>query len=178
MSRKLEQLKKEVVDLSEADDWHAARLEWRVVHLLIQDDQTCVCGHRPITNLYRIANVKTGATLFPIGSVCIQHFDNPEMTRTARRLKLGQARKRTRDAEWAEKVAPKGWFGGKRYREIPVAYFKYLATLERPAAHLADMVEYYRSNRPTDAEEGASAFGESGPIVQWLLRTPKRPKKN
>lgn len=76
-----EQLKRTVLSCSKSNVWQEAKNEWHVSgqRLDKSDDDTCVCGYHPITNLYEITNDETGDVLFPIGSVCIKKFESSRM---------------------------------------------------------------------------------------------------
>jgi hypothetical protein len=139
------QLQRVVITHSAANDWMTARGEWVRVGRNTHIGNMCVCGYNPIVHNFYIENGRTGCQLYPIGSVCIEQFDNPELTKECRRLMNEDRRERRRLKKWDETVAPRGWFGGKKYKDMPAAYFKYLATLENPAPHLADMVAYYEA---------------------------------
>ena len=71
----------EIMENSESDLWNTARLEWAVLYM--EEDETlsesCVCGYEGLRYLYTIQNVKTGRTLFPIGSECIKKFESTTM---------------------------------------------------------------------------------------------------
>jgi len=80
-SRYLERLKSEILPYSRADVWDLATKEWEVVRMF--DDETCttecVCGKERLRRVYEITNVFTDHAIQPVGSVCIQHFENDEM---------------------------------------------------------------------------------------------------
>lgn len=69
--------------------WDVARLTWRVTDM--EEDEhaegECVCGQTGLRYLYTIADDRTGAVLYPIGSDCIAHFAIDSMTDEVRRLR-------------------------------------------------------------------------------------------
>lgn len=67
--------------------WDVARLTWRVSDMEEDADGECVCGQTGLRYLYTIADDRTGAVLYPIGSDCIAHFAIDSMTDEARRLR-------------------------------------------------------------------------------------------
>ena len=97
-----------VVAHSEADDFAAACAEWDVTGLEVIDPKAdeggtpgrCVCGHYPILDCYAIRNRLNGSTLYPVGNVCIRHFDRADMTDDADGL-LAVARVREQSARLA-----------------------------------------------------------------------------
>lgn len=74
-------LPKEVVALSCADNFDAARHEWDLVDRDIDPDclQSCVCGKEGLRYLFTICNRETGAELYPIGSSCIELFGRKDL---------------------------------------------------------------------------------------------------
>lgn len=74
-------LPKEVVALSCADDFEAARHEWDLVGRGIDptSSQNCVCGKEGLKYLFTIRNRETGAKLYPIGSSCIELFGRKDL---------------------------------------------------------------------------------------------------
>lgn len=69
--------------------WDVARLTWRVSDMEEDEhaDGECVCGQTGLRYLYTIADDRTGAVLYPIGSDCIAHFAIDSMTDEVRRLR-------------------------------------------------------------------------------------------
>lgn len=66
------------VDLSEGESWAQAKSEWKVLY---EDDaggptETCVCGHEGLRYLNMVGNRITGARLYPVGSSCVERFDD------------------------------------------------------------------------------------------------------
>jgi hypothetical protein len=142
---RFEHLQAQVIARSEADNWLEARREWVVTDHDTSHDEICMCTNTGLVHVFTIRNKLNGNEMRPIGSVCVHHFEMEDMSAEVKRRLAEVERERRRVAKWGETVTPKGWFGGKRYKELPSAYLKYLATLERPAAHLADMLAYARA---------------------------------
>lgn len=70
----------EVINCSKADDWQNAKTEWEIVnYAYVDSDHTCVCGQEGLKHLYTIQNTVTKKILFPIGSVCINKFENKDL---------------------------------------------------------------------------------------------------
>lgn len=78
-----------VLSNSASDVWRTAVREWVVSS--VEDrgtaDGECVCGKVGLRYLYTISNSQTGRVLHPIGSECIQLFDNEEMDNTTEFLR-------------------------------------------------------------------------------------------
>ncbi|MCC4370546.1 hypothetical protein LMB49_10830 [Limosilactobacillus reuteri] len=76
-----EQLTKTVVAASESDDWMSAKDEWTVIGM--EEDPTqseaCICGQEDLVYLFTIQNQLNGTKLFPIGSRCINQFNNSDL---------------------------------------------------------------------------------------------------
>ena len=81
MPSSFEQLKKVVLEKSCSKNWINAVLEWEIVDA--DEDESCssscACGKEDIRYLYTIKNLKTGETLFPIGSSCIRKFERSDL---------------------------------------------------------------------------------------------------
>lgn len=71
-----------VLNASASNYWDEAVLEWEIVDC--EEDRRCtsfcICGKEHIKYLYTIRNIKTGNILYPIGSSCIQKFEQDELT--------------------------------------------------------------------------------------------------
>ena len=72
-----------VVASSQAHTWSAAVQEWIVTD--VEDDPdhdgVCVCGQTGLGQLFTIKNRVNGAELFPIGSVCVNKFEQADLDR-------------------------------------------------------------------------------------------------
>lgn len=72
-----------VVGSSRAGSWGSAVREWIVTN--VEDDPhqqgVCVCGQTGLGQLFTIKNKLNGAELFPIGSVCVNKFEQEDLNR-------------------------------------------------------------------------------------------------
>ncbi|MGN7222914.1 hypothetical protein ACTHQN_08625 [Curtobacterium flaccumfaciens] len=88
-SHNFQSLRAAVIAGSRADTWAAAVEEWEVAGL--EEDPTstgiCVCGNTGLRYLYTIRNPGTGHELAPIGSVCVEYFEVPELTESVSALR-------------------------------------------------------------------------------------------
>lgn len=68
------QLKSAILGLSRAQNWEAAKSEWRLIDVSEADEaETCLCGHHPIFELCSIKNGVTGSVT-TVGNVCVKRF--------------------------------------------------------------------------------------------------------
>ncbi|GIT81872.1 hypothetical protein LLS1_35410 [Leifsonia sp. LS1] len=72
-----------VVGHSRAETWGAARREWVVVGVVGDPNSSgvCVCGHTDLRWLFTIRNTHNASELEPIGSVCVNHFEQEDLDR-------------------------------------------------------------------------------------------------
>lgn len=97
MVAQFERLQERVINSSVSDKWFEAKSEWVVVGL--EEDETvsseCVCGQENLRYLYTIKNIRNDNTLFPIGSHCINQFEedalDAEVTTYRKLFELVQA---------------------------------------------------------------------------------------
>ena len=72
---------KSVLEASTTDKWEIAVREWDIVDC--QEDEKhlseCVCGKENLRYLFTIRNRKTGISLYPIGSTCIEKFGRDDL---------------------------------------------------------------------------------------------------
>ena len=68
--------------------WELARLQWAVTGVDEDPDASgvCVCGQVGLRWFYEITNTVTGAALLPIGSDCIERFEDEALASGAREL--------------------------------------------------------------------------------------------
>lgn len=67
-------LKKNILSLSEASEWEAARKEWHLVDVIqSQEPETCLCGHYPIIEICTIHNKITRKNA-DVGNICVKKF--------------------------------------------------------------------------------------------------------
>tara|TARA_R110000824_G_C15136486_1_gene669570 strand:- start:315 stop:926 length:612 start_codon:yes stop_codon:yes gene_type:complete len=67
---------KRILELSEADIWEEAKLEWKLVRIDFarkEEGESCLCGKTPICELCRITNSLNGNST-QVGNVCINKF--------------------------------------------------------------------------------------------------------
>ena len=86
---KFRTLSREIIALSQANNWDEARLEWKVDRIEIADDpHTCLCTHWPILELCFLSNDVTGNRTM-VGNVCVKKFlglDSDAMFAAVRRI--------------------------------------------------------------------------------------------
>jgi len=67
---------KRILELSEADIWEEAKLEWKLVRIDFarkEEWESCLCGKTPICELCRITNSLNGNST-QVGNICINKF--------------------------------------------------------------------------------------------------------
>lgn len=67
---------KRILELSEADIWEEAKLEWKLVRIDFarkEEGESCLCGKTPICELCQITNSINGNST-QVGNVCIDKF--------------------------------------------------------------------------------------------------------
>ena len=66
-----------IVELSEANSWNAAKLEWKLDSIWFvqegDEPETCLCGHYPIIEVCVIQNRENG-NVTEVGNVCVNKF--------------------------------------------------------------------------------------------------------
>jgi hypothetical protein len=137
LKKKFTQLVREVLPLSTSDDWNIARKEWEIIWKevwSVDDGITCVCGYVGLVYVYKLRNVLNGNILYPIGSVCIEHFKNDTMDQVVK--DVTKIHRREKD------IVPGGRFKDKRYIDVPAWYFEFLKGKVRTRP-FRRMVSYY-----------------------------------
>lgn len=126
VSQKFLILKKIVIEKSEADDWELAKKEWYVFDYEKNNKikGTCKCTQEDLVHQYRIKNYKNSKELFPIGSRCINHFQEAEMEEQMKRL--------DKIERMGERELRYGKYKGKMFKEVPKDYIDFL----RKCSHL------------------------------------------
>ena len=67
-------LKKNILLLSDASEWEAARKEWHLVDVIESEEpETCLCGHYPIIEICTIRNTIT-KNCADVGNRCVKKF--------------------------------------------------------------------------------------------------------
>lgn len=76
MSKNQFKLTKEIINLSNNNNWEQAKSEWKLNYIERSEEPlTCLCGHYPINELcYMINSVNNNETI--IGNVCVTKFLN------------------------------------------------------------------------------------------------------
>lgn len=68
------QLRREIIDRSEAAEWEAARKEWGLAEIYFAEEpETCLCGHHPIIELCVLRNHRN-MQLATVGNCCVKRF--------------------------------------------------------------------------------------------------------
>jgi len=64
----------EIINLSDANTWDKAKLEWHLEEVYRQDKpDTCLCGHFPINEICVLHNRVNGSRT-EVGNVCVKKF--------------------------------------------------------------------------------------------------------
>ena len=126
-----ELLKETVIELSIADNWEEAKMEWTKAELVKIDadrKQSCLCGHKSLKKVFAITrNDGSGIELSPIGSSCIEKFENEELTKSIKRAeKIYKLKKNLKfedlrevmDEEMLEDFYSKGYFKEDKENEF------------------------------------------------------------
>ena len=72
---------KSVLEASTTDKWEIAVREWDIVDCKEDEKHLseCVCGKENLRYLFTIRNRKTGRSLYPIGSTCIEKLGRDDL---------------------------------------------------------------------------------------------------
>ena len=68
-------LKKAVLEISISKEIEIAAAEWYINDRQTKPESTCVCNQEHCKYIYRIKNIHTHETLYPIGSSCMDYFN-------------------------------------------------------------------------------------------------------
>jgi hypothetical protein len=69
-----QQLRENILQLSQASDWEIARNEWSLVDVHeVDEPETCLCGHFPIMEICSLSNRITKRTT-SVGNFCVRRF--------------------------------------------------------------------------------------------------------
>jgi len=67
-------LTKEIISLSESNNWESAKLEWLFLNAYMsKESQTCLCGHYPIREIC-VLNNKKNENKTEVGNHCVNKF--------------------------------------------------------------------------------------------------------
>ncbi len=67
------QLKQRIIEMSDANNWERAVLEWKLQGVYMDKKTTCLCGHYPIVNICEIRNYLNNNTAI-VGNCCVNNF--------------------------------------------------------------------------------------------------------
>jgi hypothetical protein len=135
-STKLELLQQIVLEKSKAQGWELACTEWEVTKLYVDEGcrGTCRCSQDRLKYLYTIKNKETGHELYPVGSVCIKHFKNDEMT-----ARMNLLEKVDRMGNYKMRA---GTHKGTLFKNIRQGYIDFLKGLHFKKACYKQLLEY------------------------------------
>jgi hypothetical protein len=68
-----------VSENSESDNLEDMIKEWEIVGYEKEENSQCICGKKHILDVYKIRNKLNTNYLYPVGSKCIQLFENDDM---------------------------------------------------------------------------------------------------
>lgn len=137
---KFEQLKKIVIENSIANNFEHAKEEWIMLDFNPDGDgvnSTCVCGQCGLKKIYTIQNKLNKNILYPIGSVCINHFQNNQLT-----VSLNQINKY--NVKFTNKNKK---YDGLTYEEIyqnDESYLKWLEKQQFDKPKYKKLIEFYK----------------------------------
>jgi len=95
MTKNFETLKTKVLELSKEITFEKAILEWNHKEIYRKAGSTCLCGHKPITNVCVLEHEDSGEKI-EVGNECVHHFDM-DFTGAFEQLKTDE--KRDKNAE-------------------------------------------------------------------------------
>jgi len=117
-------LSKEIIDLSVADVWDEAKMEWDLDHIVQLDPtedvgQTCLCSHHPIFELCYIRNRLNGEIAL-VGNHCIakfmEHLRSQAMFNCLRKIACDDTR--SMNIELAQYAEKQGWLTTWEYKFV------------------------------------------------------------
>lgn len=96
-----EQLKAEMLALSNSADWNEAKTEWELHSVVrVSEEQFCLCGHHPIFQICTLKN-QVNTKLADVGNVCVEKFLGMRSKRifsALKRVRLDPSKNLNRDA--------------------------------------------------------------------------------
>lgn len=103
-------LASEIIALSEAGIWDAAKLEWSLQDVYEADEpETCLCGHFPIIELCVLRNKRNG-NLATVGNCCVKKFIGLPSDRIFQAVKrVRKDTSRSLNAEAIDHAFSRGW---------------------------------------------------------------------
>jgi len=103
-------LAEEIIKLSKADRWDAAKIEWALSEVYEADDpETCLCGHFPIIELCVLKNTINNNLAF-VGNCCVKKFiglPSDKIFQAVKRVK--QDNKKSLNDEAIRHAYNRGW---------------------------------------------------------------------
>lgn len=112
-------LPERITELSVADEWEDARLEWALHDVYILPDgsefETCLCGHYPIKEVCTIRNT-CNATKTKVGNCCVKKFFKFESARIFAALsRVAQDFSKAMNIETLNYARRSGWINDWEY---------------------------------------------------------------
>lgn len=104
------ELASKIIDLSVADTWDEAKLEWSLVDFFKEEKpDTCLCGHFPIVENCVLTNRLNGNQAI-VGNVCVKKFLGLPSDKIFLGInRIAQDNKRSLNAEAIDHAYRKGW---------------------------------------------------------------------
>lgn len=101
---------KEIIELSESDNWQHARNEWHLREVYFAEEpDTCLCGHYPIIELCIVQNRHNSNTA-TVGNCCVKKFlelPSDKIFTAVKRVRSDE--ERSLNAEAIEHAYENGW---------------------------------------------------------------------
>jgi len=99
-----------IIELSNANTWDEAKLEWDLVEIYRQEEpDTCLCGHHPIIEICILKN-RVNETCTVVGNVCVKKFmglPSDKIFQAVRRI--GKDETKALNAEAIQHAHERGW---------------------------------------------------------------------
>lgn len=109
-------LTKEIIDLSVADIWDIAKLEWSLANIYeAEEPERCLCGHFPIIEICILKN-KHNANSATVGNCCVKKFIGLPSDKIFQAVKrIRKDNKKSLNAEAIDHAFRKGWINEWEY---------------------------------------------------------------
>lgn len=99
-----------IIELSDADTWDEAKLEWDLAEIYHQEEpDTCLCGHDPIKEVCILINRQNENSAI-VGNVCVKKFlglPSDQIFQAARRI--GKDQTKALNAEAIQHAYSRNW---------------------------------------------------------------------
>lgn len=104
------ELAKKIIELSVADNWDEAKLEWSLIDVFKEEEpDTCLCGHFPIIENCVLGNRLNGRQAI-VGNVCVKKFLGLPSDKIFQGVnRIAQNNERALNAESIDHAHRKGW---------------------------------------------------------------------